>query len=69
MIKGQEVTIDEFNLNISHRTSIEEILKKNVQAITIFTPSNETQLEQFKEYIGYFAEKKKAGSIIEIIIV
>jgi hypothetical protein len=58
------VNIDDFNLNISKRVSYDEILNKNVKSITIFTPSNETQQEMFKEYINYFDEKKKAGVVV-----
>jgi len=62
-LEGSEPSFTEYNLNVSHRISFEDLLKKRVMCLCIFTPSNQTQLEIFKEYIAYFRGKNRAGVI------
>lgn len=53
----------EFNLNVSHRTQFEEIMKRPIIGVIAFSPQNETQIENFQEYINYFKEKDRAGVV------
>jgi len=53
----------EFNLNVSHRTQFEEIMKRPIIGVIAFSPQNETQCETFLEYINYFKEKERAGVV------
>lgn len=53
----------EFNLNVSHRTQFEEIMKRPIIGVIAFSPQNETQCENFLEYINYFKEKDRAGVV------
>lgn len=40
-----------------------QVLKKVPKAVAIFSPSNETQLGVFAEYLNYFKEKNRAGVV------
>lgn len=62
-VSGEEIQINDFNLNISFRISFDEVLKKKHCTIVLFVPSNETQNGIFQEYITYFKEKARAGVI------
>ena len=53
----------EYNLNVSHRTQYEEIVKRPLLGIVAFSPQNVTQCEVFNEYINYFNEKQRVGVI------
>ena len=53
----------EFNLNVSHRTQFEEIMKRPIIGVIAFSPQNETQCENFQDYINYFKEKDRAGVV------
>ena len=53
----------EFNLNITHRTQFEEIFKRKILGVIVFSPNNETQSSIFEEYIKYFEEKSRAGVV------
>ncbi len=53
----------EHNLNISHRISYDEILKRPILGVVALSPQNETQVDQFNQYIAYFNEKQKAGVV------
>ena len=53
----------EFNLNVSHRTQFEEIMKRPIIGVIAFSPQNETQCENFLDYINYFQEKDRAGVV------
>jgi hypothetical protein len=53
----------DYNLNISHRINYDEILKRPILGIVAISPQNETQVETFDEYIGYFNDKLKAGVV------
>ncbi len=53
----------EFNLNVSHRTHFEEIMKRPIIGVIAFSPQNETQCENFLDYINYFQEKDRAGVV------
>ncbi|MCQ2820003.1 MAG: hypothetical protein MJ252_22275 [archaeon] len=50
-------------LNISHKTSYDEILKRSLIGIVAISPQNVTQKETFEKYLKYFGEKEKAGII------
>lgn len=63
LVSGEEISLVEYNLNISHRTVYEEVLKKKPKAVAVFTPSNETQNNIFADYITYFNEKQRAGVV------
>ncbi len=63
LVSGEEISLVEYNLNISHRTVYDEVLKKKPKAIAVFTPSNETQNNIFVDYINYFNEKQRAGVV------
>ena len=63
LVSGDEISLVEYNLNISHRTVYEEVLKKKPKAVAVFTPSNETQNNIFADYITYFNEKQRAGVV------
>jgi hypothetical protein len=54
---------NEYNLNVSHRTQYEEIMKRPMLGIIAFSPQNETQCDIFLEYISYFNEKQRVGVI------
>ena len=54
---------EEYNLNVSHRTTFEEVMKRPLLGIVAISPNNETQCEMFDEYIKYFEEKERAGVI------
>ena len=53
----------EYNLNVSHRTQYEEIVKRPLLGIVAFSPQNITQCEGFNDYINYFNEKQRVGVI------
>jgi hypothetical protein len=53
----------EYNLNVSHRTQYEEIVKRQILGIVAFSPQNITQCEGFNDYINYFNEKQRVGVI------
>lgn len=55
--------LHDFNYNITHKLSFEEILRKPILGIVAISPQNETQLENFDEYLNYFNEKQKAGVV------
>lgn len=63
LISGEEISLVEYNLNISLRTFYDEVFKKKSKAVAIFTPSNETQNSIFLDYINYFNEKKRVGVV------
>lgn len=63
LISGEEISLVEYNLNISLRTMYEEVFKKKSKAVAIFTPSNETQNNIFLDYINYFNEKQRVGVV------
>lgn len=65
LIKGNSVAFDDYNLNISHRINYEELLKRenDIIGVIVFTAQNETQAEQFDEYISYLNDKQRAGII------
>lgn len=63
MIEGNEPHFSEYNLNVSHRISFEDLLKKKAICLCAFIPSNETQKDNFSQYIAYFKEKNRAGVI------
>lgn len=54
---------NEYNLNVSHRTQFEDIVKRPIIGIIAFSPQNATQCEIFQDYINYFNEKNRAGLI------
>jgi len=54
---------NEYNLNVSHRTQIEDIMKRPIIGIIAFSPQNATQCEIFLDYINYFNEKNRVGVI------
>lgn len=51
------------NLNILHRISYEDIFRRPILGVVSISPSNETQIEAFDEYLQYFNDKQKAGVI------
>jgi hypothetical protein len=53
----------EYNLNVSHRTQFEDIVKRPIIGIIAFSPQNATQCEIFQDYINYFNEKNRVGLI------
>lgn len=53
----------EFNLNVSHRTQYDEIMKRQMLGIVAISPQNVTQCEIFQDYINYFSEKQRVGVI------
>jgi len=55
----------DYNLNISHRTSLEELTKIGpaVLGMVAFTSQNETQNSNFASYVDYFNKKERAGII------
>lgn len=54
---------NEYNLNVSHRTPFEDIVKRPIIGIIAFSPQNATQCETFQEYINYFNDKNRVGLI------
>eukprot|EP01053_Blabericola_migrator_P004452 Blabericola_migrator_1__4451@NODE_2382_length_2849_cov_138_772466_g1492_i0_p1_GENE_NODE_2382_length_2849_cov_138_772466_g1492_i0NODE_2382_length_2849_cov_138_772466_g1492_i0_p1_ORF_typecomplete_len664_score102_09RRM_1/PF00076_22/6_5e20SPOC/PF07744_13/1_1e13RRM_5/PF13893_6/6_9e13Limkainb1/PF11608_8/1_3e07RRM_Rrp7/PF17799_1/4_5e05RRM_7/PF16367_5/4_7e05RRM_8/PF11835_8/0_00049RRM_occluded/PF16842_5/0_0014RRM_3/PF08777_11/0_0013Nup35_RRM_2/PF14605_6/0_0018RL/PF17797_1/0_0022PHM7_cyt/PF14703_6/36PHM7_ len=48
-------------VNISHRSSLEEMYKKKIGAIGLLEPETPESLRAFQEYITYFKEKHRAG--------
>ncbi len=54
---------NEYNLNVSHRTQFEDIVKRPIIGIIAFSPQNATQCEIFQDYINYFNEKNRVGLI------
>lgn len=58
-----EFFTSEYNLNVSHRTQFEEIMKRPIIGIVAFSPQNETQCDSFNEYINYFSEKQRVGVV------
>jgi hypothetical protein len=52
-----------FNLNISHKTTFDEVLSKSPIAVIIFLPSNQTMKNRFMEYYNYLSQKKIAGIV------
>ena len=63
LVRGKEAPFEEYNLNISHRTFYDEVLKKVFKSVVVFTPSNELMNKNFEDYINYFNEKKRAGVV------
>lgn len=54
---------NEFNLNVSHRTQFDEIMKRTIIGIVAFSPQNETQCQIFDTYIEYFFGKQRVGVV------
>ena len=54
---------NEYNLNVSHRTQADDIVKRPIIGITAFSPQNATQCDIFQDYINYFNEKNRVGVI------
>lgn len=56
----------DYNLNISHRTSLDELSKIGpaILGIVAFTSQNETQNSLFNTYLDYFAKKQRVYFII-----
>lgn len=54
-----------YNLNITHRTSLEEVKKidQAIFGVVVFTIQNETQATAFASYIEYFNKKQGIGII------
>ena len=50
-------------INISHRTTFEELLKKPFTEAAVFRPATPIQKKTFKEYVRYFQRKKRCGVI------
>jgi hypothetical protein len=53
----------EYNLNVSHRSQFDDIMKRPIIGIVAFSPQNETQCDSFNEYISYFNEKQRVGVV------
>jgi len=53
----------DFNFNVSHRITFEEISKQSFKSLVTFTPAHESQVGLFQEYIKYFLERERAGVI------
>ncbi len=55
----------DYNLNISHRTTLEELAKLGpaILGVVVFTSQNETQTALFASYLDYFAKKERVWSI------
>jgi len=62
-IKGDELTLNDFNLNVNYRSEYHEVLTKEHKAVVVFSPSNETQKAIFEDYIQYFRSKDRAGVV------
>lgn len=50
-------------LNISHKTTFDEVLGKTALAVVAFLPTNPLNKKVYSEYYGYFREKKIAGIV------
>lgn len=50
-------------LNISHRTSFDEVLSKTPISVIVFTPTNELMRKGYNDYVRYFKEKRIAGIV------
>lgn len=53
----------ESQLNVSHRTQYDEIMKRPILGIIAISPENVTQCDLFQDYINYFNEKQRVGVI------
>ena len=51
------------NMNVSHKSNVEEVLSRPCLALVILVPSNPTQKLRFQEYRSYFKDKKIIGII------
>lgn len=56
-------TLKIHNMNVSHKSNVEELLKRPPLAVVLFIPSNETQKPRFCEYRSYFKEKRIIGIV------
>ncbi|CDW71098.1 rna binding motif-containing zinc finger [Stylonychia lemnae] len=54
-----EEFLNEYNLNVSHRTNFEDIEKYKIQGIVALTAQNDTQQDTFNEHIQYFQQKDR----------
>lgn len=63
-IASEEIfTLRIHNMNVSHKSNIEEVLSRPCQALVIMIPSNPTQKARFLEYRNYFRDKKIIGIV------
>jgi len=58
-----EQFLNEYNLNVSHRTLAEDIDKYEIQGVVALIPQNETQEEMFQNHLGYFNTKDRIGMV------
>lgn len=58
---SQYLSDQDHNLNVSHRTNCEDVMRHPPQGVVAFIPQNNTQERQFQEYIDYFTQKQRVG--------
>lgn len=51
------------NMNVSHKSNVEEVLARPCLALVAMVPSNSTQKARFHEYRSYFRDKKIIGIV------
>ena len=51
------------NMNVSHKSNVEEVLSRPCLALVVMVPSNPTQKARFHEYRSYFRDKKIIGIV------
>lgn len=63
-LTSEEVfTLRIHNMNVSHKSNVEEVLSRPCLGLVILVPSNPTQRARFTEYRSYFRDKKIIGIV------
>lgn len=63
-LASEEVfTLRIHNMNVSHKSNVEEVLSRPCLALVVMVPSNATQKARFQEYRSYFRDKKIIGIV------
>lgn len=63
LVAEEIFTLRIHNMNVSHKSNIEEVLEKPCLALVMLIPSNPTQRARFHEYRTYFKEKRIIGIV------
>lgn len=64
LVKGSADSFGNIHhLNITHRVQQEDAWKNKIQGLITLEASNETQQNEFNDYIAYFVKKQRAGFI------
>jgi SPOC domain len=63
LVSEEIFTLRIHNMNVSHKSNVEEVLARPCLALVAMVPSNPTQKARFHEYRSYFRDKKIIGIV------